>query len=153
MWSTIEIKVQSEMVEYNKKGKIMIKKTLTKTFNISKFQKKPAIKLVPTDSNKVEIVHEGTDFKKEEKPIEKIEKDIIVSMEPNKKVKIKKPVIENIVTMEPNKKVKIKKPIVENIVTMEPNKRVKLRVPKPKTYPIEDIIKLPENKKVRIKKL
>jgi len=133
MWSTIEIKVPSEMVEYNKKGKIMIKKTLTKTFNISKFQKKPAIKLVPTDSNKVEIVHEGTDFKKEEKPIEKIEKDIIVSMEPNKKVKIKKP--------------------VENIVSIEPNKKVKLRVPKPKTYPIEDIIKLPENKKVRIKKL
>lgn len=135
MWSTIEIKVPSEMVEYNKKGKIMIKKTLTKTFNISKFQKKPAIKLVPTDSNKVEIVHEGTDFKKEEKPIEKIEKDIIVSMEPNKKVKIKNPVVEN------------------NIVSIEPNKRVKLRVPKPKTYPIEDIIKLPENKKVRIKKL
>lgn len=135
MWSTIEIKVPSEMVEYNKKGKIMIKKTLTKTFNISKFQKKPAIKLVPSDSNKVEIVHEGTDFKKEEKPIEKIEKDIIVSMEPSKKVKIKKPVVEN------------------NIVSIEPNKKVKLRVPKPKTYPIEDIIKLPENKKVRIKKL
>ena len=134
MWSTIEIKVPSEMVEYNKKGKIMIKKTLTKTFNISKFQKKPAIKLVPTDSNKVEIVHEGTDFKKEDKPIEKIEKDIIVSIEPNKKVKIKKPV-------------------VENIVSIEPNKRVKLRVPKPKTYPIEDIIKLPENKRVKIKKL
>ena len=134
MWSTIEIKVPSEMVEYNKKGKIMIKKTLTKTFNVSKFQKKPAINLVPTDSNKIEIVNEGTDFKKEEKPIEKIEKNIIVSMEPNKKVKIKKPV-------------------VENIVTMEPNKRVKLRVPKPKTYPIEDIIKLPENKRVKIKKL
>ena len=134
MWSTIEIKVPSEMVEYNKKGKIMIKKTLTKTFNISKFQKKPAIKLIPTDSNKVEIVHEGTDFKKEEKPIEKIEKDTIASIEPNKKVKIKNPV-------------------VENIVSIEPNKRVKLRVPKPKTYPIEDIIKLPENKKVKIKKL
>ena len=56
--------------------------------------------------------------------------------------------------MEPSKKVKIKKPVVENnIVSIEPNKRVKLRVPKPKTYPIEDIIKLPENKKVRIKKL
>lgn len=134
MWSTIEIKVPSEMVEYNKKGKIMIKKTLTKTFNISKFQKKPSIKLVPSDSNKVEIVNEGTDFKKEEKPIEKIEKDIIVSMEPSKKVKIKKPVVEN------------------NIVSIEPNKRVKLRVRQPKTYPIEDIIKLPENKKVRIKK-
>ena len=134
MWSTIEIKVPSEMVEYNKKGKIMIKKTLTKTFNISKFQKKPSIKLVPSDSNKVEIVNEGTDFKKEEKPMEKIEKDIIVSMEPSKKVKIKKPVVEN------------------NIVSIEPNKRVKLRVRQPKTYPIEDIIKLPENKKVRIKK-
>ena len=133
MWSTIEIKVPSEMVEYNKKGKIMIKKTLTKTFNISKFQKKPSIKLVPSDSNKVEIVNEGTDFKKEEKPMEKIEKDIIVSMEPNKKVKIKKPVVEN------------------HIVSMEPNKKVKLRVRQPKTYPIEDTIKLPENKKVRIK--
>ena len=53
LWNTITIKVPEEMVEYNKKGKILIKKTLTKTFNISKFQKKPAIKLIPSDSNKI----------------------------------------------------------------------------------------------------
>ena len=73
LWNTITIKVPEEMVEYNKKGKILIKKTLTKTFNISKFQKKPAIKLIPSDSNKVEIVNQGTDFKnKEEQSIEKL---------------------------------------------------------------------------------
>ena len=73
LWNTITIKVPEEMVEYNKKGKILIKKTLTKTFKISKFQKKPAIKLVPTESNKVEIINQGTDFNnKEEQSIEKI---------------------------------------------------------------------------------
>ena len=88
LWNTITIKVPEEMVEYNKKGKILIKKTLTKTFNISKFQKKPAIKLVPTESNKVEIINQGTDFNnKEEQSIEKI----IVPNETYKKVKIRKP--------------------------------------------------------------
>jgi len=82
LWNTITIKVPEEMVEYNKKGKILIKKNLTKTFNISKFQKKPAIKLVPSDSNKVEIINQGTDLNnKEEKSIEKI----IVPIETKKK--------------------------------------------------------------------
>ena len=116
------------MVEYNKKGKILIKKTLTKTFNISKFQKKPAIKLVPSDSNKVEIVNQGTDLNnKEEKSIEKI----IVPIETNKKVKIKmkkQDLPENvetkiIVPMESNKKVKIKK-----LTTILPEDNIKLRL-------------------------
>ena len=128
LWNTITIKVPEEMVEYNKKGKILIKKTLTKTFNISKFQKKPAIKLVPSDSNKVEIVNQGTDLNnKEEKSIEKI----IVPIETNKKVKIKmkkQDLPENvetkiIVPMESNKKVKIKK-----LTTILPEDNIKLRL-------------------------
>ena len=128
LWNTITIKVPEEMVEYNKKGKILIKKNLTKTFNISKFQKKPAIKLVPSDSNKVEIVNQGTDLNnKEEKSIEKI----IVPIETNKKVKIKmkkQDLPENvetklIVPMESNKKVKIKK-----LTTILPEDNIKLRL-------------------------
>ena len=128
LWNTITIKVPEEMVEYNKKGKILIKKTLTKTFNISKFQKKSAIKLVPSDSNKVEIVNQGTDLNnKEEKSIEKI----IVPIETNKKVKIKmkkQDLPENvetkiIVPMESNKKVKIKK-----LTTILPEDNIKLRL-------------------------
>ena len=51
-------------------------------FQFSK--KKSAIKLLPSDSNKVEIINQGTDFNnKEEQSIEKI----IVPIETNKKVK------------------------------------------------------------------
>ena len=130
LWHTIEIKVPAEMVEFNKNGKVLIKKTLTKTFNISKFQKKPAIKLVPSDSNKVEIVNQGTNFNnKEEQSIEKI----IVPIETtNKKVKIRKPKtilldnIENqiIVPIEPKKRVKIK---LKQTVKPEDNIKLRLR--------------------------
>ena len=128
LWNTITIKVPEEMVEYNKKGKILIKKTLTKTFNISKFQKKPAIKLIPSDSNKIEIVNQGTDLNnKEEQSIKKV----IVPIETNKKVKIKmkkQDLPENvetkiIVPMESNKKVKIKK-----LTTILPEDNIKLRL-------------------------
>ena len=127
LWSTIQIKVPSELIAYSKSGKILIKKTLTKTFNISKFQKKPAIKLVPSENtNKVEIINQGTDFiNKEEQSIEKI----IVPIEKNKKVKIKKKELpENvetkiIVPMESNKKVKIKK-----LTTILPEDNIKLRL-------------------------
>ena len=127
LWSTIQIKVPSELIAYSKSGKILIKKTLTKTFNISKFQKKPAIKLVPTESNKVEIINQGTDFNnKEEQSIEKI----IVPNETNKKVKIKKKElhenIENqiIVPIEPKKRVKIK---LKQTVKPEDNIKLRLR--------------------------
>ena len=128
LWNTITIKVPEEMVEYNKKGKILIKKTLTKTFNISKFQKKPAITLIPSDSNKIEIVNQGTDLNnKEEQSIKKI----IVPIETNKKVKIRKPKtilsdnFENqiIVPIEPKMRVKIKK-----LTTILPEDNIKLRL-------------------------
>ena len=86
LWHTLKIKVPSHMVELTKTGKVSVKKTLTKTFNIAKSQKQPAIKLVPSLDNKVHIV-EGKEYniddlksimKKAEKLREKnIEKKII----------------------------------------------------------------------------
>jgi len=62
LWHTIQIKVPSEMIELTKTGKVSVKKTLTKTFNISRSQKKPAIKLIPSNDNKVEIVNNGKEW-------------------------------------------------------------------------------------------
>lgn len=66
LWHTIQIKVPGEMIELTKTGKVSIKKTLTKTFNISKSQKKPAIKLIPSDINKPQIVNDGKEWNVEE---------------------------------------------------------------------------------------
>jgi len=62
LWHTIQIKVPAEMVELTKSGKVSIKKTLTKTFNISKSQKQPAIKLIPSNVNKAQIVNDGKEW-------------------------------------------------------------------------------------------
>ena len=88
LWHSITIKVPAELVEFNKNGKVLIKKTLTKQFNISKFQKKTSIKLIPTESNKVEIIDDGTDFKNDHKTdtLNK-EKKINVHLDSNKKNK------------------------------------------------------------------
>jgi len=59
LWSTITIKVPSEMVELTKSGRVSIKKTLTKSMNISKSQKTPSIKLVASNVTKPEIVNTG----------------------------------------------------------------------------------------------
>ena len=62
LWHTIQIKVPGEMIELTKTGKVSIKKTLTKTFNISKSQKKPAIKLIAADINKPQIINDGKEW-------------------------------------------------------------------------------------------
>jgi hypothetical protein len=59
LWSTITIKVPSEMVELTKSGKVSIKRTLTKSMNVSKSQKTPSIKLVASNVTKPEIVNTG----------------------------------------------------------------------------------------------
>lgn len=59
LWHTITIKVPEEMVEFTKIGKVSVKKTLTKTMNISKSQKVPSIKLIPARITQPEIVNEG----------------------------------------------------------------------------------------------
>jgi hypothetical protein len=66
LWHTISIKVPSEMVELTKTGKISIKRTLTKLNNISKSQKMPSIKLIPSNINKPEIINEGKEWNVEE---------------------------------------------------------------------------------------
>jgi len=62
LWHTIQIKVPSEMIELTKTGKVSVKKTLTKTLNISKSQKQPAIKLIPSNVNKAQIVNDGKEW-------------------------------------------------------------------------------------------
>ena len=62
LWHTITIKVPSEMVELTKTGKISIKKTLTKTLNISRSQKKPSIRLIASNVSKPEIVNNGEEW-------------------------------------------------------------------------------------------
>jgi len=67
LWHTMTIKVPSEMVEYNEAtGRVSVKKTLTKTLNISKSKKIPAIKLVRADVDKPEIVNPGKKWDVEE---------------------------------------------------------------------------------------
>ena len=56
LWSTMIVKVPAEMVTYTPKGKVSVKKTLTKMNNIATSQKKPAIKIIPSPDNKVHVV-------------------------------------------------------------------------------------------------
>ena len=62
LWHTIQIQVPKEMVELTKSGKVSVKKTLTKTLNISRSQKTPAIKLIPSNDNKPHIVNDGKEW-------------------------------------------------------------------------------------------
>jgi hypothetical protein len=66
LWHTISIKVPSEMVELTKTGKVSVKRTLTKLNNVSKSQKMPSIKLIPSNINKPEIVNDGKEWDIEE---------------------------------------------------------------------------------------
>jgi hypothetical protein len=66
LWHTISIKVPSEMVELTKTGKVSVKRTLTKLNNVSKSQKMPSIKLIPSNINKPEIVNDGKEWNVEE---------------------------------------------------------------------------------------
>lgn len=59
LWHTIQIEIPKEMAELTKQGKVVIKKTLTKTSNISKSQKQPAIKLIPANILKPTIINDG----------------------------------------------------------------------------------------------
>ena len=109
----LKLKFLPRCSSIQKRVKYWLKKTLLKPWISVNFKKKASIKLIPSASNKVEIVNQGTDLNnKEEKSIEKI----IVPIETNKKVKIKmkkQDLPENvetqiIVPIEPKKRVKIK---------------------------------------------
>ena len=47
LWHTIQIKVPAEMIELTKTGKVSVKKTLTKTFNISALGKVNQLPMYP----------------------------------------------------------------------------------------------------------
>ena len=52
---------------YNKKNdKVVVKKSLTKTNNISKSNKEPSIKIIPGDTNKPKIINDGKEWNTEE---------------------------------------------------------------------------------------
>ncbi len=52
LWHAIQLEVPNEMVHITKNDKVVVKKSLTKTNNISKANKEPSIKIIPSDTNK-----------------------------------------------------------------------------------------------------
>jgi hypothetical protein len=162
LWHTITIKVPSEMVELTKKGKISLKKTLTKTMNISKSQKQPSIKLVPTNSNKPEIINDGKewnvkDLNESMNTANKLagknkDKDIFTINSHSKLSKFKKNVKEHAQQLVQEKEKKLEEENKEKEEDLNLAQRVKIKVRKPKTYKIEETIKLPEKKRIKVKK-
>ena len=66
LWHTIKLEVPKEMVNITKKDKVIVKKSLTKTNNISKSNKEPSIKIIPGDTNKPKIISDGKEWNIEE---------------------------------------------------------------------------------------
>ena len=66
LWHTIKLEVPKEMVNITKSNKVVVKKSLTKTNNISKSNKEPSIKIIPGDTNKAKIIDNGKEWNIEE---------------------------------------------------------------------------------------
>ena len=66
LWHTIKLEVPKEMVNITKNDKVVVKKSLTKTNNISKANKEPSIKIIPGDTNKPKIIDNGKEWNIEE---------------------------------------------------------------------------------------
>ena len=66
LWNTIKIEVPNEMVNITKKDKVVVKKSLTKTNNVSKANKEPSIKIIPGNVNKPKIISDGKEWNVEE---------------------------------------------------------------------------------------
>ena len=66
LWHTIKLEVPKEMVNITKKDKVVVKKSLTKTKNISKSNKEPSIKIIIGDTNKPKIINDGKEWNVEE---------------------------------------------------------------------------------------
>ena len=54
------------MINITKNDKVVVKKSLTKTNNISKANKEPSIKIIPGDTNKPKIINDGKEWNVEE---------------------------------------------------------------------------------------
>ena len=66
LWNTINIEVPNEMVNITKNDKVTVKKSLTKTNNVSKSNKEPSIKIIPGNVNKPKIINDGKEWNVEE---------------------------------------------------------------------------------------
>ena len=66
LWNTIKLEIPKEMVNLTKKDNVVVKKSLTKTNNISKSNKEPSIKIIPGDTNKPKIISDGKQWNVEE---------------------------------------------------------------------------------------
>ena len=66
LWHTIKLEVPKEMINITKIDKVVVKKSLTKTNNISKSNKEPSIKIIPGDTNKPKIISDGKEWNVEE---------------------------------------------------------------------------------------
>ena len=66
LWHTIQLEVPKEMINITKNDKVVVKKSLTKTNNISKSNKEPSIKIIPGDTNKPKIIDNGKEWNIEE---------------------------------------------------------------------------------------
>jgi hypothetical protein len=66
LWHTIKLEVPKEMINITKNDKVVVKKSLTKTNNISKSNKEPSIKIIPGDTNKPKIISDGKEWNIEE---------------------------------------------------------------------------------------
>jgi hypothetical protein len=60
------IRSSKKMVNITKKDKVVVKKSLTKTNNISKAKKKSSIKIIPGDTNKPKFISDGKEWNIEE---------------------------------------------------------------------------------------
>jgi hypothetical protein len=74
LWHTIKLEVPKEMVDITKNDKVVVKKSLTKTKNISKSNKEPSIQIIPGDTNKPKIISNGKEWDIEELKL-KMKKD------------------------------------------------------------------------------
>ena len=96
LWNTIKIEVPNEMVNITKNDKVTVKKSLTKTNNISKSNKEPSIKIIPGDVNKPKIISDGKEWNVEELKIRrKKAKDLSKRMK-EKNIKKKLPKIKQL---------------------------------------------------------
>ena len=66
LWHTTKLEVPKEMINITKNDKVVVKKSLTKTNNISKSNKEPSIKIIPGDTNKTKIISDGKEWNIEE---------------------------------------------------------------------------------------
>jgi hypothetical protein len=89
LWHTIKIEVPKEMINLTKKDKVVVKKSLTKTNNISKSNKEPSIKIIPGDTNKPKIISDGKEWNIEELKLRMKKSNELVKKNEGKELKKK----------------------------------------------------------------